>query len=173
MNISDRRSVRALVGALRDPYRDVRRNAARALLKMPKEAVVKDLSHHFRFGNKKIDENTIEALVEVGDPEAINILISLSTNEKFRNKIIAALLALDQIVIDPLIQTLESENTEIRCTAAFLLGKIGTRLAIKPLIRLLKDRNSDVRTTAHIALQEIMGELECHTVEELLERIAN
>ncbi|MFX0123716.1 MAG: HEAT repeat domain-containing protein [Candidatus Hodarchaeota archaeon] len=173
MNIKDRRSVTALVGALRDPYRDVRRNAARALLKMPIEAVNKDLSHHFRFGNKKIDEKTIEALVEVGDPEAVNILISLSINKKFRNKIIAALLALDQIIINPLIQTIESENAEIRYTAAFLLGKIGTRLAIKPLIRLLKDSNSDVRTAAQIALQELMGELECSTVEELLERISN
>lgn len=171
MNTGDRRAVEALVGALRDPYRDVRRNAARALLRMPRETVIKDLYHSFKHGGKKIDENTIEALVEVGDPEAAKILISLSANRKFRSKIIAALLALEHLAVDPLIQALEWDEAEIRRTAAFLLGKIGTRQAIKPLIRLLNERDSDVQTAARIALQEFMSELECSSIEELLERI--
>ncbi len=169
MNIGDRRAVKPLVVALQDPYRDVRRNAAKALLKMPRESDMGELLQSYQQYSQRIDENTIEDLIEIGDSEAVEFLIALSNNKELREKVITALLVLEDIAVDPLIQALEWDDKEIQCTAAYLLGKIGNRHAIKPLIRLKKDQDQTVRTATHIALQDLLNKYGYSSVEQFLE----
>jgi HEAT repeat protein len=54
-----------------------------------------------------------------------------------------------------LIKALSSKDKEVRCRAAYVLGRIGDQVAIEPLIVALRDSDGSVRAGAAQSLGEI------------------
>lgn len=65
-----------------------------------------------------------------------------------------------QACVAPLIQALKDENSDVRRTAAWTLGKIGDARAVEPLSQALKDENSDVRMVVTWSLNKIKADIE-------------
>ena len=59
------------------------------------------------------------------------------------------------MAVDPLIEALKDEDSDIQARAAGALGDIGDERAVDPLIDALKDENSQVRSKVAWALGEI------------------
>jgi HEAT repeat protein len=98
------------------------------------------------------------ALIQIGDPAAVEPLIELLDNGSEQVRLYAAY-ALgglkDRRAVTALARTLGDPSSSVRGIAAHALGQIGSRDALEPLGRALDDRSSHVRATAAYALASI------------------
>ena len=100
-----------------------------------------------------------QALGKLGDPQAVDPLITALKDEEILSSVkTAALEALGQIgdarAVDPLIDILMEENSQSLC-AAKALGEIGDARAVEPLITALKSKYKFKRQAASEALVRI------------------
>ncbi|WP_228119698.1 HEAT repeat domain-containing protein [Anabaena sp. YBS01] len=72
------------------------------------------------------------------------------------------LLCLPIAAIPGLLELLKDSESNVRSSAAFALGKIGTEAAIPGLLELLKDSESNVRSSAASKTQNLMCGLVPH-----------
>jgi hypothetical protein len=100
------------------------------------------------------DEQDIEVLIEDFNAQDVNV----------KADSVKALVEAGEPAVKPLIQALDSKDSEIRENAAITLGKIKDERAIEPLIKLLTDEEWEVESAATTALVEI-GK---HAVEPLI-----
>lgn len=129
-------AVEGLIKRLRDW--DSRRAVIRALGKIKDERVLDPLVAQLR--SDEFQEETTDALVELGEPAIEKLVASLRDKDELIRK--QAVIALGRIknekAIDPLIEMLQEKDWYIRLTAAAALEKIGDergREAIKPLMK--------------------------------------
>jgi len=112
--------VEPLTRALKDPDRDVRRNAAFALA----DSIVSD----------QAVEPLIEALKDPDSQVRSNVALALGSTDS--NK-----------AVEPLIKVLKDQDSKVRCNAALALGSIGSNqalasLALESLLREMKEGES-------------------------------
>ena len=141
-------AVPALIQALGDSDRDVRRAAAtRARLRANSQG---DSGWDVR-------RAAAEALVKIGTP-AVSPLIQ-ALGDRSENVRAAAAWALgdlgDPQAIPALIQALGDQSENVRWAAAWALGDLGDPQAVPPLIKALRDRSENVRCAAAWALGAI------------------
>jgi HEAT repeat protein len=129
-NIGDEKAVDSLVDALSDGDNDVRWKAVIALGKM-RSAAVEPLIEAFGNEDWRIRGRAAEALGNIGDTRALNLLINALVG---RNK---------------------DKNKYVRGRAAEALGKIGDDMAVKPLTQAKEDEYIYVRTKAEEALTKM------------------
>lgn len=118
------------------------------------EALSRSLDNEDEF----IIKQAILGLVELKDPNSIDILINLLNDKKanIRSAAIEALAEKGGIeVIDPLIKMLGDERPFVRRDAAEALGKVGNASAVPALIESLKDDEDYVRRACCLALGNI------------------
>jgi len=121
------RNVDGLITALKDPDRDVRREAAQAL------------------GDLK-DTRGIHPLIDA----------LADTESSVRSKVAYALGDLgDTIAVESLIKALGDSSSDVRWIAASALGRIGSKRATEPLYEALADSDRLVRITVVEALEKI------------------
>lgn len=135
-----------------------REAAARALGKIGSTAAVASLIEAAWQSDTR--SAAIGALAEIGDPEAIEVLISTfdpAEEPEVRTMAADGLVGLGTLAVPALIDRLENHHPEYpaeveRVQAAELLGKIGDPRAIAPLKRALKASSGEVRNSAQTAL---------------------
>jgi len=174
-------AVEPLIQALKDEYSDVREEAARALGRIGDKRAVEPLIQALK-DNIDVQRRAAWALRKIGEP-AVEPLIQALKDEDWYVRWRAAW-ALDEMgwepgddtekvyyliakqewselpelgepAVEPLIQALKDEYSDVRESAAEALAKIGEP-AVEPLIQALKKYiNSDVRMRAARALGKI------------------
>jgi len=92
--------------------------------------------------------------VDRTDIEQLITDMSGSDKEKAK-KAISELEALGVMVVEPLIESMSSDNSELCKNLAIVLGRIGDAKAVSPLINFLGHSNKDVRVYAANALWRI------------------
>ena len=133
----------------------VQRNAIEALVEMGRPAV-KPLIAALKDRYSQRRQGAAVALGEIGDPRAVEPLITIALGDEDEEVRWAAAGALGRIkdprAVEPLIAALRDEDRRIREGAARTLGKIKDPRAVKPLIVALRDEDPDVRRRAARAL---------------------
>lgn len=133
----------------------------------PQTQEIHRLIEQLKHGNAMARLAAREALETRGDA-ALGALITLLHEGESRDRVNAATI-LGQIgdhrVVEPLLQTLDSDNFLVRQNAVQALGEIGDRRALPALVRALKDESAYVRTWAAKSLANFRDP---QTIEPLL-----
>lgn len=161
--IKDKRAVELLITALKDEDSDVRDKTAIALGMIKDTRAVEPLVALVKEG-LFINNHTIEALGEIGSPDAVNALLDIiqNKNKMYKNYsfervwAVWALRNIGSAGVAPLLSALTDENDSgVRERAAEALGVIKDDRAVKGLIQALHDKDDQVREYAAWALGEI------------------
>jgi HEAT repeat protein len=121
------RVISALIGALKDPDREVRRQAAQSLSGFESTRIVEPMTTLLKDEDVQLRKHAANALARLGDERAVPALIA----------------------------ALKDADPEMRMYAARALGQIGDARAVDPLTGSLKDEDANVRRTAIRALGSI------------------
>ena len=153
MLIKDSRAVEPLISVLKDKDFNVKYNAISALGEFKDNKAVKPLIAALKDKDEIIRNQAALSLGQLHDHQAIEPLIKGLRNEE--NYLYPG--ALDDLdpdwintksaksMVPVLITDLKSNDQNIRCTAATLLGYLKDNRAVEPLTNALNDDNKDVR----------------------------
>ena len=106
--------------------------------------------------NQTSDLNSILKLAEMGDKRAVKLLIAIikdkDKNGYTRKQAATALAKLGSLAIEPLIDTLNTDDPIVRRLAVEALGNIQNKRIVDPLIKVLVDQDIRIRRLAVDAL---------------------
>jgi HEAT repeat protein len=134
------------------------RNAFSSRSSIPKMKAARDIRGLIRLLSHKdpdIQYEAAGALGDIGDPRAVDPLITALKNDEFsgvRWKAAESLSRIGPPAVDALIGALQHSDDDVRWKAAIALGEIGDQRAIEPLIRALTDKYENVRAEAATSL---------------------
>jgi len=134
------------------------RNAFSSRNSIPKMKSARDVKGLIRLLSHKdpdIQYEAAGALGDIGDPRAVEPLITALKNDEFsgvRWKAAESLARIGPPAVDALIGALQHSDDDVRWKAAIALGEIGDQRAIEPLIGLLCDEDRFVKSRAASAL---------------------
>jgi HEAT repeat protein len=108
-------------------------------------------------------EVAVEALVTIGDPRAVDVLISALDDQEtleVREIAISGLIQIGEPAVPALIDMIKSHRKEYpkdhkRALAVMILGKIGDQRAVDQITKALDDPSAEVRKSAVSALEYI------------------
>jgi HEAT repeat protein len=157
----DPRAVSALLALLGDP--GVGESAARALVQIGEPAAVAPLLARLRGAAADIADqhechNTAWALGLLGGEQAIAPLLGVlreSRTKIVRDCVVRALGWIGSGALEPRLELLFTEVTELRWWAVKALGLLGSERAVGLLVAALRDENSEVRWRAARALGQV------------------
>jgi HEAT repeat protein len=155
--IGDTRAVDPLIKVLEENESWVRDTAAKALDKLGWKPETDELR-----GTYLISTAAWESLVEWGEPAVEPLIKALGDNGMIgvRRSVAEALGAIgDERAVEPLIETLRYEGSDVRRSAAEALGEIGDGRAVEPLIEALEDEGYGVAKAAKKALKKLGHEV--------------
>jgi HEAT repeat protein len=127
------------------------------------ERLWEELSHRDADGKRA----WIERLARDGSPESIDLLLAALEHESWYLRDVAtrALGSMGEVVLDPLVEMLQSGLWFTRAAAATALGRTALPVAAAPLTQMLRDTNRTVRDAARDALLALAKqELAAHAV---------
>ena len=138
-------AVDPLVKTLTDPKGSVRLAAAKALQQLGQPEWVRCI---------RGDNDDFARLASSGEPGGSALLIAaLSDGDRdVRRRVPLALVRLGATALDPLVNALSDDSSDIRDQAARALGQLGDRRAVDPLLKALSGDDSRVRNRAAEAL---------------------
>lgn len=101
---------------------------------------------------------SIKKLEKIGDNDSIKGLISkfADKDEQIQQYAMVSVVNIGESAVEPLIQSLKDQDSNIRICSAIVLGKIGDKRAIEPVKQLLNDSNDSVKTEAMAAYNELI-----------------
>jgi HEAT repeat protein/beta-lactamase regulating signal transducer with metallopeptidase domain len=155
---ADPRVVAALMEALKDVDKDVRRQAMETLSQLRAPAAREAFVQALKDEDAEMRSQAAHALGQTRDPKYVDALAGAlrDSDPEVREQ---AAFALGQIrdprAVDPLTAALKDANDDVRQQAVFALGQIRDRRAVDPLIAALKDEKADVREQAAFALGQL------------------
>lgn len=179
--IGDPRAVEPFINILKSKDSIVHDKAAKALVRIGKPSVV-PLINTLKDAYSMVKEKAAEILVRIGESAIEPLFKELKANDCNLRKRVAEVLdktpweplnksekalyliakqewhqlpPLNRDAVEPLINVLEDENSNVRKNAVETLGKIRNDRAVEPIIGKLKDENLDVQNQAVIALGKI------------------
>jgi len=169
-NDDEEPTVEMLIHSLEDEDWDVRKNAAKALVKIG-EPSVEMLIIALKDEKWRVRWHAAETLGETGDIQAVEPLINALNDENngVRSNSTIALVNIGEPAVKKLINALKDKEWHIRSNAAETLGELGDTRAVEPLINALNDENSWVRQSAASAL----GNIGDTRAEEPLKKASN
>jgi HEAT repeat protein len=94
---------------------------------------------------------------QIKDTRAIYPLIRLLADERVGYVASFVLSQMGEVVVEPLLLSLQDENPAVRARAAVALGEIGFTRVVRPLRDLLADKDPQVRKAAEEAIRKIGG----------------
>lgn len=112
------------------------------------------------FNHCNVGEDAARALVEIGEPAVVPLIVALKDSHADVRQFSAMALAeiKDPRAIEPLILALKDNDFSVRLAAAKALGEMHELRAIKPLIDTLKvDTSNTVQMVAVKSLEKITG----------------
>jgi len=149
--IHDIKAVPALCGALKDPESMVRLHAAESLGLLGDKRAIEPLSELLQDTERGVTDAAASALQKIGLPTDPASQAKFAIARADWNRAIA----LGAVAVDPLIESLDNPNTDVRRNAAKSLGVIGDPRAIQPLLNALADEEWFVRESAAWSLGHI------------------
>ena len=149
--IGDPRAKEALLAALRTEDASVV-NMATSLYNLGSTEVVEILIGKLRDPNPNNRLYAIYALGKISDPEMVRPLIEVLDSEEIGWLAAKALVNVGQPALQPLLESLFSENRNVRLYATYALGEIRDPKAARGVLRLLQDPDPLVLDTAAEAL---------------------
>ncbi|MBK9989965.1 MAG: HEAT repeat domain-containing protein [Verrucomicrobia bacterium] len=157
-----------LIAKLSDGKEKVRYNAVAALGVIGSTKAVEPLIA--QLADEDVRSCVASALGKIGDTRAVSPLIALLSDKDKITKfwLEDALIAIGKPSVEPMIAKLSDKDSDIRESAARVLGRISDPRAVAPLIAELGDRNNHVRYYVIEALGKI-GDI--RAVEPLIPRI--
>jgi HEAT repeat protein len=120
---------------------------------------VKPLQKTLQTDEKGVRESVARALGEIGNDDAVDVLIDCLKGDPDYVVQAAAASALgsagNKLAVEPLIESLGKCEPYVRSQSAKALGDLGDRAAVEPLIKALEDEEYFVKNAAAIALCKI------------------
>jgi HEAT repeat protein len=159
--IYEGRSLAGWIALLGDPNPHERMNAARALQEMGPlaEPAVPQLIGSLKDKAKRVCGCAIKMLGAIGPKAeaAVPPLMTLLSDRECGLPASNALGRIGQPALQPLLDTLNDENAQVRSHAINAIGKMGpnAKVALAPLMEKLKDSNALIRSAAAHALGDI------------------
>lgn len=134
----------------------VRSNAARSLGEIGDPTAETSLIGALKDENVVVVGQAASALGKLKSVAAIQPLMNLPPNVQISVEVGGALASIGQVAIQPLIDSLDNPDPEIRKRSAIILATICDITAIEPLARVFReDPNPDVRAAASYAANKI------------------
>lgn len=153
--------IRRLIDLLDHPEEHMRIRASSSLGLLGPQ-VMPGVSEAARTGQKHVRIRAVNVLGKVKDKRATPVLLEILRNEKDKNVLAEALIALgyvgDEKALTPITKNLRAEDWELRANAAFALGRIGSTKSVAALMTLSEDPVLKVRKSAREALERITGD---------------
>ncbi len=165
--IGDTRARAALLAALRTENVSVV-NMASSLSDLGGEEVVKILIAKLHDPNPNNRLYALYALGKISDPEMVRPLIEVLGSEEIGWLAAKVLVNIGQPALQPLLESLFSENRTVRLYATYALGEIRDPKCVRGLLRMLEDPDPLVLDTAADALTAIGERSVIPAVAELL-----
>ena len=159
--IGDAAAMEPLIGALKDPKRDVRDAAVVAIGELGGDPrAVEVVAGNLQSGKSIERDEAASALGKMRHEAGMEYLLPALKDQDFFVRRSAAV-SLGQIghpgAVEALSQTLKDEDKDVREAAASALGDIGTAAAVAPLVQSLGDESAMVRYRAVESLGRIGG----------------
>jgi len=161
----DNKDIKGLVNVLGNVYSYYKiETIVKSLGEIGNDRALKPLIKSLKYENRrKIRKYIVEALLKIGNGRAVQPLINALKNvdhyyHYIRNDILKVLIKIGEPAVEPLIDSLNDEDYNIRKDAAEALGNIGDERAVVPLIGALEDIEHKVRLASIIALGKIGDE---------------
>ena len=167
--IGDPRAKEALLAALRTEDASVV-NMATSLYNLGSAEVVEILIGKLRDPNPNNRLYAIYALGKISDPAMVHPLIEVLDSEEIGWLAAKALVNIGQPALQPLLESLFSENRNVRLYATYALGEIRDPKAARGVLRLLQDPDPLVLDTAAEALIAIGERSVIPAVTQLLQQ---
>jgi len=159
-NLSDERTLEALLKALMDEDRNVRKRAVRALGNIGGESAVDPIIAALE--DRCIRRDAAEALGQIGEQRGVNAAVeamAMDLGHADMRVSISAAETLGRIgsenAVSPLTNALRDTRWRVREVAAFALGNVGADYAAQPLIEALNDSAPSVRRAAAEAIRRL------------------
>lgn len=150
-NIGDPKAKEALVQALKREDSSVV-NMASSLINLGSDQVVEILIEKLRDPNPNNRLYAIYALGRINDPKEIEPLITVLSSEEIGWLAAQALVRIGEPAVTALLESLFSEDRNVRLYATYALGEIADPRAGRGLLRMFRDEDELVRDTAVKAL---------------------
>ena len=148
--------VATLVDGLKHPGLAPRQAAADALVEVADATAGPALLQTLRDDDNYVRSRAREALTKVVDPSLIPALLQMLEETPYKSPVVDLLVQLKgDVVVNRMVELLQSPNSALRATAASALGHIGDRVALPALIAALKDEEEDVRKFSAFALGDL------------------
>jgi HEAT repeat protein len=163
--MGDERCVEPLIRALRDGDWQVREAAIEAL-GMVGSPAVEGLIKQLRDWDSR--RAVIRALGKIKDERVLDPLIAQLRNDEFQEETTDALVELGEPAIEKLVTSLRDKDELIRKQAVIALGRIKNEKALDPLIEMLQDKDWYIRLTAAAALEKIGDERGREAIKPLM-----
>lgn len=147
--------VEGLIKALDYSIPQVKDRVIQALVEIGKPAV-QPLILALNDDKSNVREAAVETLGRIEDPVSVEPLIQRLQDEDIgiRINIGNALAKIGKPAVPALVRMLTDAKTDVRKTAAEILGRIKDAESVEPLVRLLKDDEFGVRFAAEYSLRE-------------------
>lgn len=149
------KDIEGLIKALDYSVFQVRDSVVQALVEIGKPAV-QPLILALNDDKSNVREAAVETLGRIEDPVSVEPLIQRLQDEDIGIKINIgnALAKIGKPAVPALVRMLTDAKTDVRKTAAEILGRIKDTESVEPLVRLLKDDEFGVRFAAEHSLRE-------------------
>lgn len=156
-NLKCKNAVNPLIKSLDDTDRFLPSRAASALGKIGDKKAILPLIQKFKNDDSNLRETCKRALINIGKPAVDDLMHSAtSINFHARQMSIEALGEIkDKNAVDILVDALNDSKSTVRWRAARALGNIGNTKAVTPLKKASKDSNYKVREESKLALEAI------------------
>ncbi|MDP7420831.1 MAG: HEAT repeat domain-containing protein [bacterium] len=154
-DVNDIKGINALIKALSDNSWSVRKNAAKSLQNLGKDAV-DPLSKALQSESSDIRYWVATILGRIGQETIMALLSQLKDEDNETRRLTRKVLDnMGSDAVEPLIEALKSNSREMRRNAAEALGNTRDTRSIQPLIKSLADKSWFVRKNASEALEEM------------------
>lgn len=146
----DPRATEPILGALKDRKTAVRDAAFAALNELVESLKtkqdVKALSMILRYPDKIIRQTAISALGSIPSSQSAEILVAelADSDSRIREEALKSLKTIGRPSVEPLIQSLKSDDISVRINSVMLLGEIAEKRAVEPLTEMLTFHSDDL-----------------------------
>jgi HEAT repeat protein len=148
------RAVGPLIAVLADKNEKVRCAAIDALAQIGDGRSIEPLIGLLADENKEVRNTAIKALGQMGDARAVQPLNAIFGEHPY--VVANALSEIGSSAVEPLVTALGDSSKDVRCAAAWALGKIGDLATVPPLVAALRNIDRETAFSAAAALRQIV-----------------
>ncbi|NVM30815.1 MAG: HEAT repeat domain-containing protein [Candidatus Helarchaeota archaeon] len=149
-------AIEPLISALKDPNAERQENAMSTLTDIGDPRIIPELISCLKDKNEKIQEKAMWALIRLKTAAADSLISVLRDRNADVRYYAARALGYNRIVkvVEPLIESINDEDSLVRYTVVFALMQIGDKRALEPLVIFFKNLNETTTNSKSSQLKE-------------------